>query len=368
MSLPPDPSGRRAAAAKTPTRAWKIAQLEELAASGLDVASFQAEALRRLRALITIDAAFFATVDPETLLFTGVSSEEPLLEAASLFLENEFGHDDVNKFASLAHADDPVASLDRATRGDRSESARFRDVMAPLGLGDELRVALLSRGRCWGVLCLHRAAAAAGFGSDEIALVRTVAPILADGIRRGIAVGAASRDDLASPDGAGVVVLGRDLSIVSINAPAERWLHEIAGEWPSNFDVPVPIIATAARVIAPDVDGPVDSAVARLPSKRGGWITVQASHLRGRDGEQVVVLLQPATTQEVSSMVLAAHGLTAAQHRVAALVLQGRSTAEIVATLQISTNTLQEHLRAVFDRFGVGSRRELVAALMAQRR
>src|SRR2546421_6941343 len=48
-------------------------------------------------------------------------------------------------------------------------------------------------------------------------------------------------------------------------------------------------------------------------------------------------------------------------------LFRSRSTAEIVATLQISTNTLQEHLRAVFDRFGVGSRRELVAALMAQR-
>lgn len=76
------------------------------------------------------------------------------------------------------------------------------------------------------------------------------------------------------------------------------------------------------------------------------------------------MVVQPATTQEVGSLVLAAHGLTPAQQRVAALVLQGRSTAEIVTTLHISTNTLQEHLRAVFDRFGVGSRRELVAALM----
>jgi DNA-binding CsgD family transcriptional regulator len=237
--------------------------------------------------------------------------------------------------------------------------------MAPLGLGDELRVALMARGQCWGVLCLHRAAAATGFDDDEIALVRRIAPLLADGIRRSIAVAAVSRGDLAPPDGAGVVVLGPDLSVVSINAPAERWLDDIAGEWPSNFDVPVPVIAAAARVIAPNIDGPVESAVVRLPSKRGGWISVQASHLRGRGQEQVVVLLQPPTTLEVSSMVLAAHGLTPAQHRVAALVLQGRSTAEIVATLQISTHTLQEHLRAVFDRFGVGSRRELVAALMA---
>jgi DNA-binding CsgD family transcriptional regulator len=237
--------------------------------------------------------------------------------------------------------------------------------MAPLGLGDELRVALRSRGHCWGVLCLHRAAAATGFAGHEIALVRRIAPLLADGIRRGLTVAAVSRDELASPDGAGVIVLDTDLSVVSINAQADRWLDNIVGEWPSNFDVPVPIIATAARVIAPDVDGPVESAVARLPSKRCGWISVQASHLRGHGHEQVVVLLQPATTQEVSSMVLAAHGLTPTQHRVAALVLQGRSTAEIVATLQISPNTLQEHLHAVFDRFGVGNRRELVAALTA---
>ncbi|MGH9212249.1 MAG: hypothetical protein ACRD2C_16440 [Acidimicrobiales bacterium] len=123
------------------SRAWKVAQLERLATSGLDVAAFQAEALRWLRSLITIDAAFVATVDPETLLFTSASSEEPLVEAASLFLDNEFGRDDVNKFASLASAADPVSSLDVATRGERADSARFRDVMAPLGLGDELRVA-----------------------------------------------------------------------------------------------------------------------------------------------------------------------------------------------------------------------------------
>jgi DNA-binding CsgD family transcriptional regulator len=239
--------------------------------------------------------------------------------------------------------------------------------MSPLGLGDELRVALISRGQCWGVLCLHRAAAATGFDDDEMALMRRIAPLLADGIRRGIAVADVTRPDLAPPDGAGVIVLDPDLSVVSINAPAERWLDDLAGEWPTHFDVPVPIIAAAARVIAPGLDGPVESAVARVPCKRGGWISVQASHLRGRGREQVVVLLQPATPQEASSMMLAAHALTPAQHRVTALVLQGRSTAEIVATLQISSHTVQEHLRAVFDRFGVGSRRELVAALMAQR-
>jgi DNA-binding CsgD family transcriptional regulator len=53
---------------------------------------------------------------------------------------------------------------------------------------------------------------------------------------------------------------------------------------------------------------------------------------------------------------------------VAALVLQGHSTQQIVNELRISAHTVQEHLGAVFDKFGIGSRRELVAALSARQR
>jgi hypothetical protein len=51
---------------------------------------------------MSIDAAFFATVDPATIPFTSVIAEAPLGAATPLFLENEFGHDDVNKFTALA--------------------------------------------------------------------------------------------------------------------------------------------------------------------------------------------------------------------------------------------------------------------------
>jgi DNA-binding CsgD family transcriptional regulator len=65
-------------------------------------------------------------------------------------------------------------------------------------------------------------------------------------------------------------------------------------------------------------------------------------------------------------LLLDAHGLTPAQQRVTALVLQGRSTHQIVRELRISAYTVQEHLRAAFDKFGVGSRRELIATLLHQ--
>jgi DNA-binding CsgD family transcriptional regulator len=88
--------------------------------------------------------------------------------------------------------------------------------------------------------------------------------------------------------------------------------------------------------------------------------------LNGKDGRQTAVVLEPATSAEMSSMVLDAHGLTPAQERVAGLVLRGHSTKEIVDQLQISANTVQEHLGAVFEKFGVRSRRELVALLLGR--
>jgi DNA-binding CsgD family transcriptional regulator len=333
--------------------------------AGLDAAGLREEVLRRLRRMLPVDAAFFATVDPMTLLFTSAVADEPLGAATPLFLENEFGREDVNKFSALAESADPVASLDRATRGQRPASARYREIMGPLGLGDELRAALVTKTGCWGALCLHREDASHGFDAKEIGLIRRISPHVAEGLRRAITIGPAATAVGETPV-PGMIVLDANLTVVSMSHEAERWLAEIGdADWPSTSELPIPVYSAAGMVRFED--GPAAAqppATVRLRSHAGRWLSLHASRLCSPLAPQIGVVIEPTPAAQISPLLLNAHGLTTAQSRVVALVLRGHSTRQIVGELHISANTVQEHLTVAFDKFGVRSRRELVAAVL----
>src|ERR1700722_17940290 len=97
--------------------------------------------------------------------------------------------------------------------------------MRPLGLGDELRVALRTRQACWGVMCLHRQAGATGFSSRDRGIVARIAPPVAEGLRRALLAGQAQ--DPHPPLGHGVVILDASGSVTSVNASPERWLAQL---------------------------------------------------------------------------------------------------------------------------------------------
>ncbi|RAG84004.1 LuxR family transcriptional regulator [Streptacidiphilus pinicola] len=345
----------------------RIERLIDTCYADLELPALSGEVLRRLPGILPIEATFLAAVDPATLLFTSVVAQEPLAGVGPLFLDNEFGREDVNKFSALARGPDAVMSLDRATLGRRSDSARYREIMAGLGLGDELRAALIAGRDCWGVLCLHRGDADAGFSDQDLAVLKRIAPHLAEGLRRGVIQDTITRNGPDTPGAPGVIVLDRDLALVSISPDAERWLARLPD--PKVQGLPWPVYSVAARLTwsrdvqgtaAPDRQGPV-----RLRTCDGHWLALHATRLRGPEDDQICVIVEPAPATAIGSLLLAAHGLTPAQNRVAALVLQGCSTREIMDRLHVSAYTVQEHLTAVFARFGVASRRELIAAILS---
>ena len=320
--------------------------------SGLDVTELQRQVLAALRRVMTIDAAFFATADPETLLFTGAHSEDPLVAMTPLFLDNELSGHDVNTFPELVRAPGHVRSLDTATRSAWDASARYRDIMRPVGLGDELRAALVVGGHCWGYLCLHREDGALGFTAAEADVVRRVAPHIAHALRQAVLLHRPVPDGERRP---GVLLLDERMELVASTPEADALLPLI-GHGSTRLPLPVGVYSVAAALATAD-----RSPSLRVRAATGGWLSLHASRL----GAQVAVVLQPAEPHSTLGVLLAAYGLTPRELDVARHVLRGDATTAISVALHISAHTVQDHLKSVFDKVGVRSRRDLVGRLLA---
>jgi DNA-binding CsgD family transcriptional regulator len=327
------------------------------------------ETIKRLRAVIPIDASFFATADPATLLFTGSVADDILVSATPQFLVNEFLQDDVNKFRWLARNLPTVGNLDGATQHQLEHSVRYRDILAPLALGDELRAALSTNATCWGFLCLHREQSRTSFNLAEASFLEQVSPHLAEGLRKALLISNGVAPPV--PDGPGLLILTDDLSVVATTPAAEHWLTEIAAtDWPRTRELPTAIYAVVARLQALEHGG--DALASQMPRVRlrtrsGQWLVLHASRMSGPAlPAQIAVILEVAQSVEIAPLIIQAYDLSKREGEITLLVVRGLSTAEIASELHISANIVQDHLKAIFDRVGVHSRRELTARIFTQ--
>jgi DNA-binding CsgD family transcriptional regulator len=98
---------------------------------------------------------------------------------------------------------------------------------------------------------------------------------------------------------------------------------------------------------------------ARVLGESGTWVQVHASAASGTPG-RMAIILQAAPAPSIVPLISAAYGFTARERELIELVLQGCGTGEIAARLVISPYTVQGHLKSIFAKAGVRSRRELV--------
>ena len=319
--------------------------------------------LTRLGAVIGFDGAFLAAVDPATLLYTRAFRRGMPPEARGAFLAAEFGADDVNQLRQLVRLPSPVGWLDQATCGERMTSGRYRQAMEPYGLGDELRVALLTDGTCWGLLCLHRAWARAGFDAADAARLGALAPHIAGAMRRALLTQQAG--SAIGGDGPGVALLDPDGTVRSSTPAAARWLAELADLDPLRPQrLPTVVASVVERLTSPGGED-LDVARARVLAPSGQWLTVHASRLDDPD-RSVAVVVEPTSPVALAPIIVAAYGLTARESEVTRRLLTGLPRKTIASELRISLHTVNDHVKAVFDKTGVSSAGELRAQVFRQ--
>lgn len=293
-----------------------------------------------------------AAADPATLLMSDVVAGADL-GGGPRFFQLEYGEDDFLLQRDLARGRSHAGALSRATDGRLERSPRWREMIEPFGFGDQLRAALVSKHGCWGYIGIEREPGSA-FGPDDVASVAAIVSRFAEGLRLSLLREVASSPSRRS--GVALLVLDEDLSLVSVTD--EDGLFE--GDVAPGSRPPHGVMSVAARLRAGGGTGSVSAHMAST----SGWITLTASMLRSQDDAGRTAVIAQATRGDTMSLLSAIYRFTRREADIVRLVLRGAPTAEISSALHISSLTVQQHLKSIFEKADVGSRSELVGHIL----
>ncbi len=301
------------------------------------------------------EAPCFFTVDPTSLLPTS-HFQEGLPEIPAEWLGREYAQDDYNSMSDVLRSRLGIGTLHDATGGRPELSTKYHEEMEPFGCDQELLVALRTKDQqTWGMVGLYREIGRPTFSAEEITLLRSLAPVLAEGARHGLLLGQAREPDLA--DAPGMVLLNTEFAVESATPNASRWVGELGGSLES---LPPVILAVAGQALGDRTA----SAVARVRGSSGQWLVVHGARLGDRSStEHVSVIVTAAQSTHLAPLLMHAHGLTPREQEVTQVMLHGASTTAAAKELAISEATVQQHLKSIFDKTGVRTRGELVSTI-----
>jgi DNA-binding CsgD family transcriptional regulator len=340
-----------------------VRRIELLADENLPAQCLLEGVADELSAVMPVDAFVVAAADPDTLLGLGAGVVRGMPHAmCAPFWEYEFEVPDFNKFSDIARAPLPVADLHAATGGRPERSARWREFRTFLDADAELRATFNAGGRSWGYLHVNRAGTSRGFGEDEIELVGAIGSVVGRALRRSLISHPASNSTLRGP---GMAVVDAGNRLISATPEALAWLEDLASMYRipgGGFGAELPSEVTVA---AADARARGGASRARVRTRTGVWMLIHASCLHGTDPAEVAVVIEPAKASEVAPLIVDAYELTPRELDVTRALARGLATNEIAGELHLSRYTVQDHLKAVYEKTGVSSRAELVAKMFA---
>jgi DNA-binding CsgD family transcriptional regulator len=178
---------------------------------------------------------------------------------------------------------------------------------------------------------------------------------------------------------AGAVWLDTDGGIVFASPAAQRWLDLLDAKSHAGFSRAL-LAGLAMRTAAGhrrgragepaggDDDGAGQAYAVRARSADGRWVRARAEQITLPDGNPrgVAVVIDAARAGDVLPLAARAYQLTSRELEVVRSVLNGLDTRSVGTSLHISEYTVQDHLKSVFAKTGVRSRRELAHQLAVQ--
>ena len=354
------------------TRNRDLVLIRKLCGLGLPAQTLAPSLLPALRKLIPSHSAAVFWVD-DRFEMTGLYAERLLPpEAMTRYYESHYQQAVTGfpgAFGARAAASDPVSAR-KFTRIEQ-QSAYFRDVLSPLDAYQILYGVLRDAARPFGQISIYRGARDPEFGRRDQDALRGLLRYLSIGLRP-----LTPSADAASP--AEVVeewlgAVGIDGTLISAPPDWSRLVRLLAIEdvTPRKAqDEQRTVMEFLRRICAQlmDLDGAAGSHVDSEHQSPWGRFRIRAYRMpdvAGRRADHVGLLIgrtEPRALALVRGT--GASGLSPQQREVALLVTGGKSNQEIAHALSLTLNTARYHVKQVFARLKVHSRKEVEIALL----
>ncbi len=276
-----------------------------------------------------------------------------------------FGPEVYSELSNVLKAGIPVAVFDEdqslcfgyprsmlAAMTPKEHYRLFHEMSSPPGGG--IQVAFSAHGQVIAALQIYRREMASSFRASDVAFLRVVTPIISDALSAALARERAMRASTESGS-SGVLVLGASGHVQYATPEGERWSDLLlTAEGAIDGPLPTAIWAAIAKLRSGADERAVGSIAVESPA---GLIRVEATAARGGDIAVVMTPVQTPALPEIPPGWL----LTRQEREVVKLVLRGASNRSIGEALSISDNTVETHLRHIYEKLDVRGRGELLA-------
>jgi DNA-binding CsgD family transcriptional regulator len=325
----------------------------------LDVEQIRRAVIAELHKAIGFVRWCWPLTDPDTgLAASGIGEFDFAPSLPRLVALEE--HGDITSKPQLIVGPRPSAALSVATGGDFARSRRWRECLDPYGIGDEVMTACRDRYGCWSSVELMRDGDDKPFTEDDVRLLDALAPTFGALVRCSLARGwREPRVDVDAPP-PGTIILSGDLVATGWTASVHEWLTDLT----DGAMLPPAVFEIGARVLTPPALAHGLPPSVRVRTRSGRWCVIEGARLEGHESPRVAITLRVATGDEIFDMLCKAYGLTDRERQLVALARGGLATTHVARALGISPYTVQDHLKAIFEKTGVRSRRELMSHLV----
>lgn len=339
------------------------AKIERICSAPADSRTLRLHVLEELRGVIPFDAYVWLVTDPDTAVGAAPLADVPCLPELPRLITLKY-LSVVNRWTTLASQDPPVGLLMSTTKGERTQSLVWRELLCRYDIEDIASTVFADRFGCWGFLDLWRAGAGATFDEDDATLLAAIAPSVTQALRECqartfVSPAVSHRREL----GPAVLLLDDELTVTGQTAATQSWLRVLVPAPEGHTPIPASVYNVAAQLLAVEHDVDRHRPAARVHLADGFWVTLRAARLSqpGSEAGSIAVTIEETSPVDRLEVFSRAAALTAREAELLGHLARGSDTRDLAERMFLSEHTVQDHLKSIFAKTSAHSRRTLLS-------